>query len=288
MTKSGFRLMALAPLFLTSLQGAATSTSTTLFITCAVSAVNQGSDGAGCANLNQLYNSDNYGNSGISGYAYANLSAGTMGILSTGNVDPSSGPINNDFVYAVMGDTITAAGPAAGLNLGVNLTVNGTTSYSDPSQNVTFLAIWVVIPGTFDTTDFTAPQQELFTEGFTLGNGTGDYTQYFSDFGIHSYGGHYGDGTNTIPLNIPFATLGNNFQILVALETYEGGGDASTGYSWSTDYSHTLTVSLTPPAGVTLQSGSGVFPGASTPEPVTMAMAALALCGLAWRRRVLR
>jgi hypothetical protein len=108
--------------------------------------------------------------------------------------------------------------------------------------------------------------QELFGEGFVLGSGTLSYASYFSAFGL-TYAGSYGTGTQNIPLNIPFSTLGSNFQLLITLETYEDGSSL-TGNQWDSDYYHTLTASLVAPAGVTLTSASGAFPGTSAvPEP---------------------
>jgi hypothetical protein len=131
--------------------------------------------------------------------------------------------------------------------------------------------VYAFAPGTFDTSDFTAPGQVLFSEGFVMGPGTMPYASYFSQFGL-TYGGSYGTGTQNIPLNIPFSTLGSNFQLLISLETYEDGSTL-TGNDWDSDYYHTLTASLVAPAGVTLTSASGAFPGTSAvPEPKTVAV----------------
>ena len=242
----------------------------TTYVTCAASVVNWFGDQAGCSNMNQLSNSDAYTNDPrITGYAYANLTSGTLGILSSANLPTNYGPIAHDFVYAFMGDTVTATGSTAGLNLGVNLKVNGSTTYSDPSQNETFIAVWAFTPGTFDTPDWTVPSQVLFSEGFTLGAGTADYRSDFASYGINDYGGNYCNPSctgATIPIDIPFSSLESNFQILVALESYEQG-DASTGGTWTTDFSHTLDVSLSAPAGVTLTTDSGGLLASSVPEP---------------------
>jgi len=253
--------------------------STISYLTYAVSAVNSGSDGGGTTYANTTYNSDTYGSGGVAGYAYGDLTLGKLGVKLTGNLATGSGAFSGDFAFADLGDTITALGPTAGLNMGVNLTVNGSTYYSDPTQNLTFLAVYILRPGTFDTGSWTSSSVQLFSEGFTLGSGTASYATAFSNYGIQTYGGHYGDGVNTIPLNIPFATIGNNFQVFITMQTYESG-DASTGATWNTDFSHTAALSLAAPPGVTLQSASGVLPLSSTPEPALFSTTVLGMAAI--------
>jgi len=222
--------------------------------------------GMGGLLINTLAANSTFTNAGQSASAYADISTGTMGVESSGNVSTSLGTID-DAAEAFMGDTITVAGTTGLLNLGVDLNVDGSSLLSDPTQNLTFVGVYAFTPGTFDTSDFTAGGQELFGEGFVLGPGTMSYASYFSQFGL-TYAGSYGTGTQNIPLNIPFSTLGSNFQLLISLETYEDGSSL-TGNDWDSDYYHTLTASLVAPAGVTLTSASGVFPGATSavPEP---------------------
>ncbi len=224
-----------------------------------------GGFGMGGLQTNTLAANSTFTNAGQSATAYADITTGTMGVESSGSVPTTFGMIN-DGAEAFMGDTITVAGTTGVLNLGVDLTVDGSSLLSDPTQNLTFVGVYAFAPGTFDTSDFTAPGQVLFGEGFVLGPGTMPYASDFSQFGL-TYGGSYGTGTQNIPLNIPFSTLGSNFQLLISLETYEDGSTL-TGNNWDSDYYHTLTASLVAPGGVTLTSASGVFPGTSAvPEP---------------------
>ena len=226
--------------------------------------------GQGGLQLNTLAANSTFTNLGQSATAYADISTGTMGVESSGNVSTTLGTIN-DGAEAFMGDTITVQGSTGLLNLGVDLNVDGSSLLSDPTQNLTFVGVYAFTPGTFNGNDFTLPGQALFSEGFVLGPGTMPYASDFSAFGL-TYGGSYGTGTQNIPLKIPFSTLGSNFQLLISLETYEDGSTL-TGNDWDSDYYHTLTASLVAPAGVTLTSASGAFPGTASavPEPKLVA-----------------
>jgi hypothetical protein len=248
--------------------GAAGAKADTQYLTDATPII--GGFGMGGLETNTLAANSTFTNAGQSASAYADISTGTMGVESSGDVPTTFGMIN-DAAEAFMGDTITVAGTTGLLNLGLDLTVDGSSLLSDPTQNLTFVGVYAFAPGTFDTSDFTAPGQVLFSEGFVMGPGTMPYASYFSQFGL-TYGGSYGTGTQNIPLNIPFSTLGSNFQLLISLETYEDGSTL-TGNDWDSDYYHTLTASLVAPAGVTLTSASGAFPGTSAvPEPKTVAV----------------
>ncbi len=130
--------------------------------------------------------------------------------------------------------------------------------------------------------------------------GAFDQSNYFSDilysaiyilgpnttpsYGWQGYGssitGTYPSGTNVIPLNIPFNDIGTNFQIFIALESYEIG----TAGIWSTDYRDPFDVSLSSPNGVTLESAGGI-PIASTPEPGTFVLLLSAMAGIFLVRR---
>jgi hypothetical protein len=188
---------------------------------------------------------------------------------------------NTPFTLAQFGDSVTAKGSTTGRNLGINLSVNGTSTLSDPTQVFTALLVAAYAPGAFDS-----GSRPVFGEGFILGPGTLDPSSYFSSIGVTN-AGSFGSGPQTIPLNIPFATLGSNFQFVVGLAT-EVNNFAPAGTTWNVDYSHTLHVALAAPEGVSLTSGSGL-PGtvAATPEPASLAMLAgglltLALIRLTW------
>jgi hypothetical protein len=256
----------------------------TQYLTDATSII--GGFGQGGLQYNTLGANSTFTNAGQSATAYADISNGTMGVESSGSVPTTFGMIN-DGAEAFMGDTITVAGTTGLLNLGVDLNVDGSSLLSDPSQNLTFVGVYAFAPGTFDTSDFTAAGQVLFSEGFVLGPGTMPYASDFSQFGL-TYGGSYATGTQNIPLKIPFSTLGSNFQLLISLETYEDGSTL-TGNNWDSDYYHTLTASLVAPAGVTLTSASGAFPGATSavPEPklVAFLMAGMLMLVVVVRRR---
>jgi hypothetical protein len=174
------------------------------------------------------------------------------------------------------------------LDLGVNITETGTTSFSDSSGNFSWLWVYMFVPGTFDQSQFTTPGNVLISRGYLLGNGTNtnvaDALFTANDVAVD---GTFGDGTNTIPLQIPFNTIGSNFQIELVLGSAEFVSGASE--TWSADFLDPLNVTLSAPAGVTLTSASGLFPGTVVPEPSSLplvaAMIALVILALQAKRR---
>jgi|HubBroStandDraft_4_1064222.scaffolds.fasta_scaffold12185_4 hypothetical protein len=218
----------------------------------------------------------------------ANLANGMLGVLNAGTDVTTPGVYET---IAQIGDTITATGSASGLSgldLGVNITETGTTSFSDSSGNFSWLWVYMFVPGTFDQSQFTTPGNVLISRGYLLGNGTNtnvaDALFTANDVAVD---GTFGDGTNTIPLQIPFNTIGSNFQIELVLGSAEFVSGASE--TWSADFLDPLNVTLSAPAGVTLTSASGLFPGTVVPEPSSLplvaAMIALVILALQAKRR---
>jgi len=218
----------------------------------------------------------------------ANLANGMLSVLNAGTDVTTPGVYET---IAQIGDTITATGSASGLSgldLGVNITETGTTSFSDSSGNFSWLWVYMFVPGTFDQSQFTTPGNVLISRGYLLGNGTNtnvaDALFTANDVAVD---GTFGDGTNTIPLQIPFNTIGSNFQIELVLGSAEFVSGASE--TWSADFLDPLNVTLSAPAGVTLTSASGLFPGTVVPEPSSLplvaAMIALVILALQAKRR---
>ena len=216
---------------------------------------------------------------GATNSASANLATGMLGVLNAGTSVTTPGVYET---IAQLGDTITATGSASGLsglNLGVNITENGTTSYSDPSGGFSWLWVYMFVPGTFDQGTFTSPGNVLISRGYLLGTGTNtsiaDALFTANDVAVD---GTFGNGPNTIPLQIPFDTIGSNFQIELVL----GSAELVTGIgspTWSADFMDPINVSLSAPAGVTLTSASDLLPG-TVPEPSTLPLAAPLIAGL--------
>ncbi len=258
------------------------ATASTVYFTDVEIVTSSGSGSVDVFHPNGLTASNSNSETGESGSGSANLTTGTLGILSSGNFPDGSQGQNNLFTVAQFGDSITAHGATAGLNLGVNLSVDGTVDLSDPTQNFTALLVAAYAPGSFDTGGL-----PIWGEGFLLGPGTLDPSSYFSAIGVTN-AGSFGAGPQSIPLSIPFSTLGSNFQLVVGLAT-EINGNAPTGTTWNVDYSHTLHASLTAPDGVSLTSGAGL-PGtsvdSSTPEPASLILLAGGVLALAVRRKV--
>jgi hypothetical protein len=212
---------------------------------------------------------------GATNSASANLATGFLGVLNAGTDATTPGVYET---IAQLGDTITATGSASGLsglNLGVNISENSTTSFSDSSGNFSWLWVYMFTPGTFDQSQFTTPGNVLISRGYLLGNGTNtniaDALFAANDVAVD---GVFGDGQNTIPLQIPFNTIGSNFQIELVLGSAEDVGLGSP--TWSADFMDPINVSLSAPDGVTLTSASGLLPGTqgAVPEPSSLPLAA--------------
>jgi hypothetical protein len=173
-------------------------------------------------------------------------------ILNTGNIDPSLGGANTAS-YASLGDTITASGATAGLNLGVNITEDGSAYAVSPGDDSTLLVVAAYTPGVFDSNAYSTP---LWSAGYQIGaDSTAASSGILASWGVSSATGTYGDGSNTIPISIPFAYLPSTFDLFVAMGSYENG----SGLVWSNDFSHTLNVSLTAPEPSTMTMGGGAL-----------------------------
>jgi hypothetical protein len=121
----------------------------------------------------------------------------------------------------------------------------------------------------------------VLADGFLLGDGTNP--SYAGLFAVNDVPlvATYLNGTNNIPLNIPFSTLGTDFELNVVLSSVTLS--TPEGDTWNADLSHTVDVSLTAPQGVTLVSASGLLPGtsASVQEQLRFRCLASALPGAA-------
>ncbi len=208
---------------------------------------------------------------GISLFGSANLATGQLRVSNSGTVPGGYGGINAG-AFASFIDTITATGSTGGLNLGVNLTIDGSTTSTLPNNTDVFLRIQIYQPGHFQAAidglvNFYDPSALLWGTAFSLGSQS-NTNPNVSPYGV-TVAGHYNNGTVVVPLNIPYGLIGTQFEIQIALHANQGGSAAGQGQSWNSDYSHTIGVELSGGNGVTLQSNSGVLPGATSavPEP---------------------
>jgi hypothetical protein len=199
----------------------------------------------------------------------ASLTAGTLKILNEGSVDPSISP--NTASFASLGDTLTASGATAGLNLGVGITVDGSAFADHPSEDATFMLVAAYAPGVFDSNAYSTP---LWAAGYSLGTDSKNTAGLLSLYGVTSLSGTYADGSEFVPISIPFSVLPSTFDLYIAMGSYETG----TGLNWTNDFSHTLSVGLTTPNGVTVTSASNALSiTSSTPEPSTWSLGGIAL-----------
>ncbi len=222
--------------------------------------------------------------------AAANLATGMLGVLNAGTSVTTPGVYET---IAQLGDTITAKGSASGLSgldLGVNISLNGNTSFSDPSTNFSWLWVYMFTPGAFDQNIFASNGSVLYSTGYLLGTGTNSNADGFFTGNNVPVNGEFGNGPNTIPLLIPFNTIGSNFQIELVLGSAElvNGIGSQT---WSADFMDPINVTLSAPPGVTLTSASGLLPGTvgAVPEPsglpLVAAMIAMIIFAVEAKRR---
>jgi len=255
-----------------------------------------------CNTITQINNNGTLATAGISQtgatgtetvFATADLANGQLHVVNQGSITGGA-PVNvNVTSQAVIGDTITASGPLNGFDLGVNLTIHG-SAFSDAQNDYTLLVVEALPAGSFDQNYIY--QNPLYAGFFVLGNdsfpgGTSDFGGLLSS-GLYNTTNDLGnipDGTNQVTLPVPFSTLGSNFELVIALDSYEFGATPS-GDTWNNDYGDTVGVTLSTPSSVTLTSASNSFPGttaAAAPEPATIGLLAAALAALAvCRRRV--
>lgn len=206
-------------------------------------------------------------------FGNASLATGVLRAQNSGSVPGGYGGINAS-AYASFIDTITALGSLGGLNLGVSLTIDGSSSSSLPLTNDTYLRVQIFAPGHLQAAidgliDYYDPAYLLWGTAFALGTQSNPNPD-LSGYGV-TVAGHYLNGTIIVPLNIPYAAIGSNFEIQIVLTSYQQG-NAGVAQSWNSDYSHTIGVALTGGSGITLQSNSGVLPGtvSGVPEPSSL------------------
>ena len=124
----------------------------------------------------------------------------------------------NTASFASLGDTITALGPTGGLNLGVTLNVNGSASTYQPLEDDTWLVVAAYAPGVFDSNAYNTP---LWSEAFGLGTDSlgaapGQSTPgsgIVGYYNISALTNSYADGSESIPISIPFDTLPSTFDL---------------------------------------------------------------------------
>jgi hypothetical protein len=209
------------------------------------------------------------------------LSTGSLHSLASANFgyDPGVFPgLTSSFQFgnSSFGDSLTFVGNFSGQQATFNVSVDGTWSGSTAFNGSDFQ--FMVLPaGTIDA-----------NAGNTLNifNNPGNVAIVNDIFSL--------DASTTNPLTFavnvslngqnPTIEFAANLNIVTATDL---------GQSFTADYSHTATISLAAPNGVTVASSSGVFPGtvplSSVPEPgsLSLALAGLAsagVCGIARRR----
>lgn len=203
--------------------------------------------------------------------ASTNIQSGEMKVLSTGALANDYGSFQSSAASFLV-DTITASGSLGGLNLGMTLSISGTTNSSDILANNNFLLIGIYNRGHLDAAeknllDFYDSQYRLWGAAYSLGSHS-NMSPNIAGYQYAGITGHYGDGAHQVPLTIPFAVVGSEFEIHMILISSQGGNSV-TLQTWNNDFSHTVGVELSADPGVTLTSASGLLPGTESaiPEP---------------------
>jgi hypothetical protein len=208
-----------------------------------------------------------------SSFASANLATGLLKAAATsssaGNSIPQGQGIASAHAQFTEGLTFSAAGLVT-----FSFHIDGLGASSPPGiQEEIF--VMDIIGGTGSTSQF----MHIFRTDF-LGNSQLDNSAplpWFSQ-NIVSHGDHDADFSGTIELLEPNSTIGLMMYLTVATQ-----GDAFA------DFTHTASVTLGLPDGMTFTSGSGVFltevPTTAVPEAGSIAMLTAGLCALGWIRR---
>jgi hypothetical protein len=203
------------------------------------------------------------------GSSSVDLSTGSLHSLASANFgyDPSALPgMNSTFQFgnSSFGDSLTFLGNFTGQQATFNISVDGTFSGSAAFNGSDFqfmtLPAGTIAANAGNTLNiFNNPNNvAIVNDLYSLTPNTNNPLTFSVNVTLNGY-----DPT------IEFAA---NLNIVTSL---------TLGQAFTADFSNTATITITAPNGVTVESGSGVFPGtvpASVPEPGSLS---LAIAGLA-------
>ncbi len=207
-----------------------------------------------------------------SGISSTDLATGMLHATAAANFGYNPGGLpydpGNQFGNASFGDTLTFLGNFTGQTASFHISVDGSWTGDTPSFNASDFQFMVLPAGTIDANSgntlniFNNPGNVAIVNDLNSLSPTQTTLSY--DVGVT---------LNGLNPTIEFAA---NLNI---------NPFASLGQSFSADYTDTAQISLTAPAGATVISASGVFPG-TVPEPssLTLAVAGLLCAGLLFRR----
>jgi hypothetical protein len=182
---------------------------------------------------------------------------------------PAPNSASDQFGNSSFGDSLTFLGNFTGQTATFHISVDGSWSGVTPAYNASDFQFMVLPAGTINA-----------NAGNTLN--------------IFNNPGNVAIVNDTYALSPTSMDL--SFNVSVTLNGYDPTIEfaanlninpfSSLGQVFSADYSDTATIGLTAPAGVTVMSGSGLFPG-TVPEPgsLSLTLAGLASAGLLARSR---
>lgn len=220
--------------------------------------------------------------------ASADLAAGQLHAAATLHQQSGNGQLANAWGNAAFGDSFTALAPGGGLfdwqsgKATFTMTLDGSASTTSLANGVRLWGVTLDIlkPGSFAAGEaFDSDARLGFVSFVTATYGGFDYLIPNASAGIDTSSS--GDLASGLTLSASF-NFGSDFDWSLSLDAGSSFYNSDTVNDIDVDLSHTLTVAYQGPAGTTLGSASGAFPGstlyaAPVPEP---ASAVLLLSGL--------
>jgi hypothetical protein len=209
------------------------------------------------------------------GSSSVDLSTGTLHASASANYGYDPGGLPNDptdqFGNSSFGDSLTFLGNFTGQTATFHISVDGTWSGDAPAFNPSDFQFMVLPAGTIDANS---------ENTLNIFNNPGNVAIVNDTYALSA-------SSPDLSFNVS-VTLNGLDPTLEFAANLNINPFSSLGQAFNADYSDTAGISISAPPGVTVLSGSGVFPGTTAvPEPgsLSMALAGLLCAGLLARAR---